>query len=123
MQKWKIMQGAVVLGALVLAGCTSQPAAETQVSSFSEKPVAAPVEMKEYTLAEVITHNTKEDCWTVLQGKVYDITSAVPKHPAGPDKASNACGQDISENYLKNPKHAGPGLEMLEGLQIGVVKK
>lgn len=28
-----------------------------------------------YTLEEVSRHNSESDCWVVLHGKVYDVTS------------------------------------------------
>lgn len=36
-----------------------------------------------YRMKEVEKHNSEEDCWTVINGKVYDITAWVPKHPGG----------------------------------------
>ncbi|CAM6127401.1 unnamed protein product [Calypogeia fissa] len=42
-----------------------------------ERPV------KRYTLQDVSKHNSPEDCWLLIWGKVYDVTSWVPKHPGG----------------------------------------
>ncbi|CAM6127400.1 unnamed protein product [Calypogeia fissa] len=47
------------------------------LSHDDERPV------KRYTLQDVSKHNTPEDCWLVIWGKVYDVTSWVPKHPGG----------------------------------------
>jgi cytochrome b involved in lipid metabolism len=32
---------------------------------------------------EIYKHNKLDDCWVVVHGKVYDVTSWVPKHPGG----------------------------------------
>ena len=32
---------------------------------------------------EVLKHNTVEDCWIVVNGKVYDLTNFAPNHPGG----------------------------------------
>ena len=34
---------------------------------------------------EFIKHNTEADCWMSVRGKVYDVTSWIPKHPGGAD--------------------------------------
>ncbi|KAL2635526.1 hypothetical protein R1flu_007005 [Riccia fluitans] len=39
--------------------------------------------LKKYTLQDVSKHNTPEDCWLVIWGKVYDVTSWVKVHPGG----------------------------------------
>jgi len=36
-----------------------------------------------YTAAEVATHASATDCWVIVRGGVYDVTSFVPKHPGG----------------------------------------
>ena len=32
---------------------------------------------------EIKKHNRHDDCWTVIHGKVYDVTKWAPKHPGG----------------------------------------
>jgi cytochrome b involved in lipid metabolism len=36
---------------------------------------------KVYSLAEVAAHNTAEDCWIIVHGKVYDVTKFLNEHP------------------------------------------
>ncbi|KAI1802618.1 FMN-dependent dehydrogenase-domain-containing protein [Daldinia bambusicola] len=52
-----------------------------------------------WTLAEVSSHRTEESCWVVLHGKVYDITSFVPKHPGGRSILLKNAGQDASAAF------------------------
>merc|ERR1712154_371887 len=40
---------------------------------------------KMYTMEQVRQHNTREDCWMVLNGHVFDVTKYVPFHPGGDD--------------------------------------
>ncbi|KAI0130931.1 FMN-dependent dehydrogenase-domain-containing protein [Daldinia grandis] len=52
-----------------------------------------------WKLAEVNGHKTQESCWMVLHGKVYDITSFVPKHPGGRSILLKNAGQDASAAF------------------------
>jgi len=40
-------------------------------------------EVKTFTLGEVKKHNKKNDAWTIIENKVYDITTWIPTHPGG----------------------------------------
>lgn len=33
---------------------------------------------KTYTMAEVASHKTKDSCWMVMEGKVFDVTKWLP---------------------------------------------
>lgn len=71
---------------------------------------------KNYTLAEVAIHKTENDCWTVINGKVYDVTKVIPTHPAGKEKIMKGCGIDATSIFTKVPKH---DLDLLASNIIG----
>lgn len=50
-----------------------------------------------YTADDVALHNNSEDCWLIIDKKVFNATEASHLHPA-----MFNCGQDVSENYHKN---------------------
>ncbi|KAI0885013.1 FMN-dependent dehydrogenase-domain-containing protein [Annulohypoxylon maeteangense] len=52
-----------------------------------------------WKLAEVGEHNSQDSCWMVLHGKVYDITSFVPKHPGGRSILLKNAGRDASKAF------------------------
>jgi hypothetical protein len=40
-------------------------------------------EEKMIPVEEISKHNTPEDCWIVVEGKIWDITEFAPEHPGG----------------------------------------
>ncbi|KAF8681200.1 CRM1 C terminal [Rhizoctonia solani] len=48
---------------------------------------------------EVQKHNTRESCWVVIRGQVYDITDFIPKHPGGIKPIVANAGTDATEIY------------------------
>ncbi|CAE6360969.1 unnamed protein product [Rhizoctonia solani] len=48
---------------------------------------------------EVQKHNTRESCWVVIRGQVYDITDFIPKHPGGVKPIVANAGTDATEIY------------------------
>lgn len=50
-------------------------------------------EFDSYSIEDVASHSTEEDCWIVLENKIYDVTVWIQKHPGGKDAISNWCGK------------------------------
>lgn len=57
------------------------------------------------TSAEVQKHSTGKDCWSVIKGEVYDLTSYVTDHPGGANLIRATCGKDGSAAFAG--EHAG----------------
>ena len=49
---------------------------------------------------ELAKHYKKTDCWTALEGKVYDITKYIQFHPGG-KKILLGAGKDGTEAFKK----------------------
>ncbi len=64
--------------------------------------------MERYTLAEVATHNHKDDCWLVMEGVVYEVTPYVQSgfHP-GKEAILMGCGKDATELFNNRPNGSG----------------
>ena len=56
---------------------------------------------KMISLTELSKHNSETDCWVVYQGKVYDLTSWLPKHPGSAEAIMPYCGNQGFEEAFK----------------------
>jgi len=74
-------------------------------------------------MEEVAKHNSRESCWTVIRGEVYDLTQWIDKHPGGADKILALCGKDGTQAFEK--KHGGQEKpeKALEQFEIGKLKQ
>lgn len=63
------------------------------------------------TLDELKKHNTKEDCWIAIRGKVYNITRYMDYHPGGVDELMRGAGIDATK--LFDEYHAWVNIEQL----------
>ena len=90
------------------------------------------IKKKAFTLDEIKKHNKKGDAWTLIENKVYNISSWIPKHPGG-DIIMQAVGKDATQlfnarghpSYVKKtilPKYY-IGTLKIETLKIGTLKK
>eukprot|EP01038_Epipyxis_sp_PR26KG_P010647 gene10647-14299_t len=74
-----------------------------------------------FTLSQVKQHNTKDDCWVIIDGKVYDVTPFVEEHPGGDAIYQNA-GGDASIGF-HGPQHPASVWDMIDLFFIGEVDK
>ena len=55
--------------------------------------------MNTYTTEEVKKHNTKDDCWLIIRGRVYNVTEFLSIHPGGSSIVVSVGGQDATEYF------------------------
>lgn len=54
---------------------------------------------KEFTLQEIAKHNKESDCWVIIDGNVYDLTSFLDQHPGGKKAIMTFAGKDATEEF------------------------
>lgn len=77
-----------------------------------------PTLTKLYTMHETSQHNSKDDCWVVIDGKVYDVSSYLDEHPGGDDVLLAATGKDATEEF-EDVGHSKTARELMENYCIG----
>lgn len=90
---------------------------EALVSAPPEGEYAVP-----YTLAQVAEHAAADDCWMAIEGRVYDVSSYVPQHPAPPSVITGWCGKEATEGMRTKGyghDHSPAGWMLLEQFLIG----
>jgi L-lactate dehydrogenase (cytochrome) len=71
--------------------------------------------------AEVQRHKSKDSCWVILYGDVWDVTSFLPSHPGGSSIILKLAGTDATEDY--DPIHPPNTLEenLPESCRLGPI--
>lgn len=72
------------------------------------------------TWEELARHNNKDDCWIAVDGKVYDVTEWIPKHPGGEDLLILSAGRDCT-NLFESYHLTNKPSQILEKYNIGTV--
>jgi cytochrome b involved in lipid metabolism len=77
---------------------------------------AAPV--KVIPRSEVAEHSKAEDCWVVINGKVYNVSAYLSEHPGGPEIILDQAGKDASEDF-EDTGHSPEARSTLKKFYVG----
>ncbi|KAL0403259.1 UNVERIFIED_CONTAM: cytochrome isoform E [Sesamum radiatum] len=75
---------------------------------------------KVHTFEEVAKHNKTKDCWLIISGKVYDVTTFMDDHPGGDEVLLSATGKDATNDF-EDVGHSDSAREMMEKYYIGEI--
>ncbi|CAN8070385.1 unnamed protein product [Agarophyton chilense] len=70
-----------------------------------------------FTEEDVAVHNSQEDLWLIIRGKVYDFTDYVALHPGGEAMLRNA-GRDSTMGF-SGSQHPTRVWDMIDEFYIG----
>lgn len=114
-------QGNTVVNVPVSTGTTT-PVTVTTNPPKTPTPSPAPTPKPgTFTLAQVATRNTESNCYSAINGVVYDLTAWINKHPGGSREILRICGKDGSSAF--NGQHGGDAKpeQILAGFEVGVL--
>ena len=96
--------GLIVIGLSILTGHTGAEAVwKSRIAGGQE--VSSGTAAGTISISEVALHNSPEDCWSAVNGKVYDLTQWIDKHPGGAVVIKALCGQDGTAGFTS--EHGG----------------
>jgi len=70
-----------------------------------------------FTPDQVAQHHRASDCYMIISGKVYDVTSYVNQHPGGVDNIVSGCGTDATDLFAQI--HSQRAYDLLPHFYIG----
>lgn len=101
------------------------PSSQTSAPKPTPKPTpqTPPQAAGTFTLAQVATHATEANCYSAINGVVYNLTAWINKHPGGDRAILSICGKDGSAAF--NGQHAGSTRveNILAGYEVGILIK
>jgi cytochrome b involved in lipid metabolism len=65
---------------------------DSQQNTQTNTSPPANTDFGKISLSDLSSHDTQSDCWIAYKGKVYDITSFLPKHPGSAAAITPYCG-------------------------------
>jgi tetratricopeptide (TPR) repeat protein len=82
----------------------------------AQKPVSTNLPL---TLDEVKKHNSAGDCWSIIDGNVYDLTNWVDSHPGGKERITAICGKDGTSSFLGKHSNSNSAKSQLNRFELG----
>ena len=76
------------------------------------------------SLEELALHNSEADCWMAIEGKVYNLSDYLPKHPTPASMLVPWCGKEATEGMRTKGygrDHSPMAWEMLQTYEVGTL--
>lgn len=84
------------------------------------KPETPPALLVRITKAELKKHAAKDDCWTCINGRVFNITRYINFHPGGVEEIMKCAGRDGTALFNKYHSWVNPN-RILEKNMVGIL--
>ena len=127
MKKYFVFAAVVLLGGVILIGYamrqrSAEPSVVAPTATTTQIGLEPESAARTYTLGEVRMHDGVASCWAAVNGKVYDLTSFVSKHPGGDQNILNICGKDGTAAFANQHEGDQKPNELLASFYLGDLK-
>ncbi|CAM9622483.1 unnamed protein product [Heterosigma akashiwo] len=79
-------------------------------------------QVRRFSWQDVAKHNTEQDCWMIIEGKVYNITEWLERHPGGKQILLVSAGRDCTDGFISyHPFALTKARQALAKYEIGVL--
>lgn len=85
--------------------------------------VTAPAPTNTFTTTQVAAHNSASDCWSIINGSVYNLTSWINRHPGGSQGILSICGKDGTSAFQGQHGSNANAKQTLDTFKVGMVQK
>ena len=109
------IRGEVIRGAKPTPASSATPT-PTPVSSATPTKVG-------YTMAQVNENDSAKNCWSVINGDVYDLTKWIGSHPGGTSAIISLCGKDGTSSFSSKHGIQGGPAGQLSKYRLGPLEK
>lgn len=117
-----VAAGAFVFSSSLQNGKSTEfPAASREVGG-EEASIANSGETEVFSMEEVEAANTRDRCYAVVDGGVYDLTPWINSHPGGSERIIRLCGTDATEAFSGKHGENRKANEILETFKVGILK-
>jgi L-lactate dehydrogenase (cytochrome) len=96
------------------SGASSKAPISETVEADSQKSLPS------LSMEEVAMHNNIDDCYIVIENKVYEVTGFIDQHPGGVAKITSGCGKEMTGIFSKI--HSNKAWDLLKKFQIAVLE-
>lgn len=113
----------LLIGAINSQATSTTSSNITTNNSAQNQTSPSPKNISPITLSatEVANHNSEKDCWSIVKGNVYDLTSYIRSHPGGPNRIISICGKDGTQAFSNQHGNQGSPNRTLDSFLIGAI--
>ena len=106
----------IIISLISIASANAASSGGGSAPAPAQKPVSTNLPL---TLDEVKKHNSAGDCWSIIDGNVYDLTNWVESHPGGKERITAICGKDGTSSFLGKHSNSNSAKSQLNRFELG----